>query len=271
MNSEKRTKRQVIEGVQSALECYGKFGTETISYGNKWKMPDGNYKYRKPWYGRIATGFWRTVLCALGPVVIRLSFGARVTGKQNLKCLKKQGYISLCNHFHYLDTLFIRQAIGHVNSFHTMAPWNNKAGFGGHVIRHGGMWPLSSEHAAMRNLSDEMARQLARGKCVNFYPEHALWWNYQKPRPMKTGAFHYSVKYNVPVLPVFCTFQKTKRGGLCKLRINILPPVYPDATLSRKECEQKMKQQAEKEWQDCYEQAYGKPLEYLSKQRNGVA
>lgn len=265
VKSKKRSKRQIIEGVQNVLERYGKFDRETICYGNKWQMPDKSYKYRQHWYGRIETVFWRSVLWVLGSVVIKIAFGARVTGKKNLKELKGKGAITLCNHFHYLDTIFIRQAIGHFNSFHTMAPWNNKCGAGGHIIRHGGAWPFSSDITAMRNLSAEMERQLQRGKRVNFYPEHSMWWNYQKPRPMKEGAFHYAVKFNVPVLPVFCTFKKSKRGGVKKLQINVLPAVYPDETLSKKDRAKKMKEVAEREWQNCYEAFYGKPLEYLHK------
>lgn len=264
MKNKKRTRKELIEGVHSALESHGKFGTDTVAYGG-WNMPDKNYRYRQPWYERIITGFWRGVLAVFGSLFIKLYFGARVVGKENLKPFKKKGVITVCNHVHYLDTLFIRQAIGHKNSFFTMAPCNNKSGIGGHVIRHGGMWPFSADLEAMRNLSAEMERQLKRGKRVNFNPEHALWWNYQKPRPMKMGAFHYAVKYNVPVLPVFCTFKKSKRGGMRKLRINILPAVFPDGALPRKECEYKMKEAAEREWKDCYERAYGVPLEYITK------
>lgn len=261
--SSKRSKKQIVEGVQNALERRRKFEWETISYGNGWKMPDKSYKYRQPWYERIETGFWRVILFLLGSVVIKAVFGARVTGKENLKAIKGKGAIALCNHFHYLDTLFVRHAIGHFNSFHTMAPWNSKGGLGGRIIRHGGTWPFSSDLAAMRNLSAEMERQLKRGKRVNFYPEHSMWWNYQKPRPMKEGAFHYAVKFNVPVLPVFCTFKKTKRGGIKKLQIHILPAIFPDETLQRKDSMQKMKECAELQWKNCYEQTYGKPLKYL--------
>lgn len=264
MKNGKRTKRQLIEGVHRALERRGKFGADTIAYG-EWNMPDKNYRYRQPWYERIITGFWRSVLIVFGPLFIKMFFGARVVGKENLKPLKRKGVITVCNHIHYLDTLFVRQAIGHINSYHTMAPWNNKYGIGGHIIRHGGMWPFSSDFAAMRNMSAEMERQLKRGKRINFNPEHALWWNYQKPRPMKDGAFHYAVKFNVPVVPVFCTFKKSKRGGMRKLRINILPAVFPDSDLPKKEGERKMKEEAESRWRECYESAYGIPLEYLSK------
>lgn len=260
----KRAKQELIEGVQNTLEKQGRFSKETIAYGKNWEMPNEKYRYHERWYDKIITGFWRTVLAVFGPIFIRLVYHARVEGKENLKALKGKGFITVSNHFHYLDTLFVRQAIGHYNSYHTMAPFNNKKGVGGHIVRHGGMMPFSANLTAMRNLDSEISYQLSRGKRVNFYPEHAMWWNYQKPRPMKDGAFHYAVKNGVPVLPVFCTFEKTKKGKMRKLTIHILPAVYVSDGLTRKERIAAMKSAAQAEWQSCYEKAYGKKLEYLS-------
>ena len=264
MKRRKRRKYEVIEGVQGALERRQRFDVKTIAYGSGWTMPDKYYRYRQPWYECALTGFWRGTLSLLAPVILKLAYNARVEGRENLKALKGQGAIALCNHIHYLDTLFIRQAVGHFNTFHTIAPFNNKRGLGGHIIRHGGTWPLSSDIAAMRNLSVEMGRQLKRGRRVVFYPEQVMWWSYQKPRPRKEGAFHYAVKFGAPVLPVFCTFQKSKRGRMRQLRIHILPAVYADGALPKRACINAMREAAEREWQACYEKAYGVPLQYQS-------
>lgn len=262
-NKPKRTKNEVIEGVHEALERGGRFGWETIAWGDGWTMPDGNYRYRQRWYDRIETGFWRCILATVGRLYAKAYFGCRTVGKENLKALKKQGAITVCNHFHYVDTLFVRGAVGNFRSYHTLAPWNNKAGAGGHIVRHGGTLPFSSDLAAMRHLNAEMERLLKRGKLINFYPEHSMWWAYQKPRPMKDGAFRYAVKFNVPVLPLFCTFSKNKKGRIKRLRVHILPPVYADPSLPARQAAEEMRRAAEGEWRECYEKAYGKPLEYL--------
>ena len=143
-----------------------------------------------------------------------------------------------------------------------MAPWNNKKGFGGHIIRHGGMWPFSKDREATRKLYAEMEQRLKEGKIVNFYAEQVMWTNYQKPRPMKDGAFHYALKYEVPVLPIFCTFKRSKMGHLKRVHIHILPAIYADETLPRAERLKDMRVRAEAEWRDCYEAAYSRPLEY---------
>lgn len=258
----KRTKREKREAIHRTLESYRRFDYDYIPFGKNWKIPDGNYRYRQTGIDRLATGFWRTMMRLVAPVALKILYGARVTGRENLKALGKQGAFCVCNHFSYLDTLFVRQAVGHYRSYHTMTQWNNKTGIGGHIIRHGGMLPFSSNLGAMKNLLHELERLLSEGKIVNIYAEQAMWINYQKPRPMKEGAFYYAVKYRVPILPLFCTFRKNKRGHMRKLRIHILPAVYADESLPRGERIAKMKADAELAWRTCYEEAYG-ALEYL--------
>ena len=263
-----RKKYRKILDIQNTLEGYRRFDYDYIPFGDNWEMPAADYKYRKRGFGKIAAGFWRTLMATIGSVAIKIMYGAKVVGKKNLKALGKRGAICVCNHFSFLDTLFVRQAVGHFRSYHTMGPFNNKKGVGGHIIRNGGMLPFSTNMGAMKNFMREIERLLKEGKIVNFYAEQAMWLNYQKPRPMKDGAFYYAVKYGVPVLPLFCTFRKSKRGHIRKLRIHILPAVYADESLPRPKRIAEMKERAERAWRECYEEAYGVPLEYLPCRKN---
>ena len=265
--TKKRSFCEIRDGIQSALEAHGKFSYDYIPFGKKWSVPDGKYRYRKRFPESLAVGFWRTVLFTISPLFLKVWFGAKVTGRENLKALKNKGALCVCNHINYLDTLFVRQAVGYYRSYHTMTQQNNKKGLGGHIIRHGGMLPFSDNFAAMKNLTAEMERLLKKGKIINFYAEKAMWTAYQKPRPMADGVFYYAVKFGVPVIPVFCTFDKSKNGRIKKLRINILPTVYADGTLSKRESIQKMKRDAEQRWKECYETNYNTPLEYLYKSK----
>ena len=258
-------KYQKIQAIQNTLERHRRFDYDYIPFGNNWTMPDANYKYRQRGLSRLETGFWRTVTAVLAPPALKICYGAKVVGKSNLKALGRQGAVCVCNHFNYVDTLFVRHAVGYYRSYHTMAPFNNKKGWGGHIIRHGGMLPFSTNMTAMKGFLRETERLLKAGKIVNFYAEQALWLNYQKPRPMKDGAFYYAVKYGVPVLPLFCTFQKSKRGHIRKLRIHILPAIYPGETLPKTERLADVKARAETAWKECYERAYGTQLKYLEK------
>lgn len=264
----KRKNYEISAGIQLALEKGGHFHVAYMPRDDDYIMPTENYPFRPHGWGKIATAFWRTVMQVVAPIAIRIGFcGVKVVGKENLRALKKQGAICVCNHFNYLDTLFVREAVGHYRSYHTMAPDNNKRGIGGHIIRQGGMLPFSADRAAMRKLMSEMERLLKEGKIINFYAEQAMWKNYQKPRPMKDGAFHYAVKFSVPVLPIFCTFKKRKNGSIHRVRIHIMPAVYPDAELARPARIEKMREQTQGAWKECYERAYGIPLVYETRKK----
>jgi len=265
-NNPKRTRLELRDKIQETLEGYRRFDFDYIPFGKKWFAPDETFDYRKK-NSRPVCFVIRAILASLGKLVVKVAYGAKVVGKENLKPLKKSGALCVCNHFSFLDTLFVREAMGHFRSYHTMGPGNNKKGLFGATIRAGGMLPLSDNHTAMRNFTREVERLLSEGKFVNFYAEQAMWVNYQKPRPMKEGAFYYAVKCNVPVVPVFCTFRKTKRGHMRKLRIHILQPVYADESLPRKARMAAFREQTEAAWRACYEEAYGKPLEYVADRR----
>lgn len=262
---EKRKKTQLRDGIQLTLEKHRRFDYDYIPFGNNWEMPDADYRYRVGFFKKITCAIVRTITFVFGPILIKVAYGARVKGRKNLKPLRGKGAICVTNHFAYLDTLFVRQAVGHYRSYHTMAPWNNKKGAGGWFMHRAGMLPFSSNLTATRNLWKELERLFQSGKIVNFYAEQAMWVNYQKPRPMKDGAFYYAVKFGVPVLPIFCTFRKNKRGHMKKLRIHILPAVYADETLPKGKRGEKMRQEAQEAWKKCYEEAYGIPLEYAEK------
>ncbi len=262
-----RKKRKSYEKrdlIIDTLESHRRFDFDYIPFG-KWSIPDGSYNYHPTGWGAFETGFCRTVTQIFGPLIDWFGYGATVRGRKNLKALgKKQGAICISNHFMFLDNLMLRQALGYYRFYSTMTYQNNKPGFIGWMMRHAGMLPFSPNLEATRNLHNEMERLLKEGKIINFYAERAMWGNYQKPRPTKDGAYHYAVKYNVPILPVFCTFKKTKKHGYARwVHINILPPIYINEDLPRKERMADLRARTEQAWKECYEQNYGKPLEYL--------
>ena len=95
-----------------------------------------------------------------------------------------------------------------------------------------------------------------------------MWWNYKKPRPFKAGAFKMAHRAGVPVLPMLITMQddetRVDENGYPVQRhtLHILPPIYPDTTLSEKESAEKMKDEAYALCKAKYEEVYGVPLTY---------
>ena len=94
-----------------------------------------------------------------------------------------------------------------------------------------------------------------------------MWWNYRKPKPLKSGAYSIAVKSNVPILPCFITMKDSDKIGddgyhVQEYTINIGNPIYPDESLSRNERIEKMMQSNARVWKEIYERDYNMPPEY---------
>ena len=148
----KRTKLEKREGIQSTLEGYRRFDYDYIPFGSGWEDPGENFDYTGK-DRRIGTFLLRFGMAVLAPLVLKVAYGCKVVGRENLKAIGRSGAVCVSNHIAYLDTLFVRQAVGYFRSYHTMGAENNKTGLGGAFIRRGGMLPLSNNLTAMRNFN----------------------------------------------------------------------------------------------------------------------
>lgn len=161
------------------LEGLGEFNTDYLPQSLRFIPPDGAYVYeRKGFFRKAASAAARTVTFVFGGAFSRLFFGTRVKGRENLKGIK--GAICISNHVHWLDTLFVKQAVGHYRSYHTAAPWNNRKGAGGAIMRAAGLVPFASGFTATKNFNAYLKKIISKGAIVNFYPEASLWLRYER-------------------------------------------------------------------------------------------
>ena len=194
----------------------------------------------------------------------------KVIGKENLKGIKS--CILTCNHVYIFDCLVATLAVkGHKIRI-TSAEFNNRSDKLGEYMRAGGLMPMSSNMKAMMNFNKAISYYLKHNNYVMFYPEQAMWWMYEKPRPLKNGAFHYAVKENVPVVPMFITFEGNgtfDEEGIENKNfiIHIGKPIYKKQNLSDKENIEYMKDQNYKSWVNTYEGFYGKKLKFNIKKK----
>ena len=218
---------------QAALEKQGQFATDMNEKHRTFDALDidRGYDYlpEKP-LERVRRAVILSIVAALGPVVTWFAQGARVEGKENLRAVRG-GAISVCNHVHTLDTLMVKNALGAFRTFHTGSYYLLKRGALGRIFKAGGFLPVGTRFRDIKNLQDAVGELVARGKIVNFYPEHALWPQYEKLRPFQSGAFRYAAKFGVPVLPLFIEFRKTRLRTFFhlpkKVIVHILPAVQP--------------------------------------------
>lgn len=197
-----------------------------------------------------------------------------IKGIENYRELNS-GAIITCNHFNAYDSFAMQiayEASGHHRKrklFRVIREGNytNFPGFYGILMRNCNTFPLSSNAQTMRKFMTSMEKVLKAGHFMLIYPEQSMWWNYRKPKPLKSGAYKFAVKNNVPVLPCFITMQdsdiKDEDGFFVQeYTIHIAPPIYPDKTLDRRHAAEEMSMKNYEIWKEIYEQTYGETLTY---------
>lgn len=190
-------------------------------------------------------------------------------GRENLNGVTSA--IITCNHVNKFDCLAVQQAARGRRVYVIGAPFNNMKGFMGEMMRAGGLLPLSDNMTAMKNLNKAISRLLSKGHMVACYPEQAMWWNYEKPRPFKDGAFSLAVINKVPVVPMFITFRPSgqfdENGIEIKyMSVHIMEPIYPDSAKSRRENVNGMRDRNYRMCCEKYEEIYGKKMQYNSQE-----
>jgi 1-acyl-sn-glycerol-3-phosphate acyltransferase len=134
-------------------------------------------------------------------------------------------------------------------------------GLYGFFMRNCNTLPLSSNLSVMKEFLKSVDVLLKDGHFILVYPEQAMWWNYRKPRPTKSGAFKFAVKNNVPVLPCFITMRDSNVLGedgfyVQEYTVHVYTPIYPKNELSEKENIEYLKMQNDKAWKELYEKTY---------------
>ncbi len=221
---------------------------------------DGKYKYvTKNPFTLIKNAILRALF--VKPFIREANrlFNTEVHGKEHLQGVN--GCIICCNHVNKLDSMAVVYALEGKTIYTTGAEFNNMKGFLGDMMRVGRLMPLSSSYNAMKNFDEAVTKLLKKGCGITFFPERAEWWGYEKPRPLMNGAYRYAVKNNVPILPIFITFEPTVESqadptALKKFIVNILPPIYPDKTLTPRTRAEQLKEENAKAWQKCYDEFY---------------
>ena len=185
------------------------------------------------------------------------------------------GAIITCNHFNAFDSFAMQIAYESAGQkrkrklYRVIREGNYTAfpGFFGYLMRNYNTLPLASNPKAMREFIKATDTLLKEGNFVLIYPEQSMWWNYRKPKPLKSGGFYFAAKNRVPVLPCFITMRDSSVIGadgfpVQEYTIHVEKPIYPDPTLSVSENSQMMMDKNYEVWKEIYEREYGIELKY---------
>ncbi len=186
------------------------------------------------------------------------------------------GAVITCNHFNAFDSFAIQLAYEAAEqpnrSFWRVIREGNYTsfpGFYGFLMRHCNTLPLSSNRDTMKKFISATNHLISSGNFVLFYPEQSMWWNYRKPKPLKSGAYSFAVKNNAPVLPCFITMKDSDFMGedgfyVQEYTIHISDPIYPDASLSHRDRINDMMERNSAVWKKIYEKEYHIALSYTT-------
>lgn len=206
-----------------------------------------------------------------------------VKGLENLKNMKNGAMIT-CNHFNPFDSFAVEKAFrmsGQIKNKRLYkvireGNYTNFPGLYGFFFRNCDTLPLSSNKRTMVEFMKSVKTILDKGDFILIYPEQSLWWNYKKPKPLKSGAFKIAAKNNVPIIPIFITMQDSNIIGtdgfpIQEYTLNIGEPIYPDEKLSENENKEMMKEKNFEIWKNVYEDYYKIPLEYTTENQENKA
>ena len=201
-----------------------------------------------------------------------------VNGLENLNGVKS-GAVITCNHFNPFDCFTVEKVFR--SSVHYKKKtlykviregnYTNFPGLYGFLFKNCDTLPLSQNKKTMYNFLKAVDTILQRGDFILIYAEQSLWWNYRKPKPLKNGAFKFAVKNNVPVIPIFITMEDSEQIGsdgfpIQKYTVFIEKPIYPDQSLIERQQVDDMRDKNYNVWKRIYEEFYGIPLTYTTKE-----
>ena len=195
-----------------------------------------------------------------------------IVGAENLRV--EGGCVLCANHFSPLDSFIMNRVFdaskrkGKIYRVIREGNYTSFPGFYGFLMRNCNTLPLSSNGATMRKFLKGVDKLLCGGACVLIYPEQSMWYNYRKPKPLKSGAYDIAARSGVPIVPCFITMENTEiilpDGEAVQAHtVHIGKPIYPDMTLDRKERAEKMKKENFLFNKSVYESFYKEKLEYL--------
>jgi 1-acyl-sn-glycerol-3-phosphate acyltransferase len=188
-----------------------------------------------------------TLVFFLAPI----RYGLKIEGKEHLRKnreLLKNGAVTVSNHVYRWDFLAVLQAVKYRRLY--FPAWkDNLEGADRHLVRQVGGIPIPSNLHGMKNFNKAFDELHEKKKWIHVFPEGSNWHYYQPIRPFKKGAFVFSHRYEIPVIPMAFSYRKPTgivaffKKGFPLITLRIGEPIMPDMTLSRRDSIQRLRRE----------------------------
>jgi len=221
---------------------------------------DENY----PFYDRSFSFIFMRNLMHLGIYTLvfalsHLRFGIKIEGRDVLrrhKKLLKNGAMTVSNHVHRWDFLFVLQALRYRKMY--FPAWKEQfCGKDKDFIRLAGGIPVPESISLMKCFNSAFDKIHENKIWIHAFPESSRFDYFQPIRPFKKGVFTLAQRYNLPVIPLAISYRKpvfpftivnflrsvTGKQKLPMITIRIGEPIMFDQNLTRKEAVIKLRRE----------------------------
>lgn len=267
-------KRAIIKNIESALEKNDTFAKVSVNdptpsdedikriilpFDNERSSPVSKIKAFLA--RKMAEGFTKKV-----------NKNTEIVGLENALGIRGSAIVT-SNHYNPTDSTPIRILAKHLNKekrLHISIQESNvfMTGTFGFLMKNCNTHPFSRNAEYMvKNLKPALEKILKNDSLLLIYPEQEMWYNYKRPRELRDGAYHYAALFGIPVIPTFTEMvtldgERDADGFLpIKHILHILPPIYPNTSLSVRENRTHMQTIDYILKKKCYEDVYGVKLD----------
>ena len=170
-------------------------------------------------------------------LITKIFLGLKVEGRENLSKVGDE-YIVVANHINMIDCAMIALSIFPRVPYFLTLQSNLEIPFIKYLVMLFRGIPIPRNKSGKEKMVNTINKLLKKGEVVGIYPEGHLIPYCDTIREFKDGAFNFSVKNSVPILPIVFTYREvddirrfTKKKPF--ITLTILNPEYPKSEVSK--------------------------------------
>lgn len=211
---------------------------EELDMFNSWRTLDfeidENYEYVPTNISfRIASDvLYYFIAYPILKILTKIIYDLKIEGKDNIRYLNS-GAVTISNHVLVLDCAMVALACGDRKEHFTTLADSFKIPFVRKLIKLLKAIPIPKDINNKKNFLKAIDTLLQNEEVVHVYPEGSLVPYCKTLRNFKNGAFDFSMRSNVPIVPMVFRFREPR--GIRKLfkkkldvTLKVLEPIYPE-------------------------------------------
>lgn len=183
-----------------------------------------------------------TIVFTMSPTRYKLKIEGREILRKHKK-LFKNGAMTVSNHIHRWDFLFVMQAVRFRMMYFPV--WKEQLNSKDKdFIRLAGGIPIPEEIKTIKCFNEAFDEIHKNKKWIHAFPESSRFDYFQPIRPFKKGVFTMAHRYKLPVIPMAFSYREPKgKNKIPGITLRVGEPILLDETLGRKDAVVKLRKE----------------------------